>query len=431
MVEEVLGISSKLEYAQEAWEKAKNLAQKRPKLAKFIPRKGGVRRANGSITLTVRHEFEEDGEEWTEDSRYKIAAANGDAGRSKSVDRLILDEFRRQFDWEAYSAAIPTQQAIPDAQAWILSNQGDYRSEPLHSLQDSAQKFIKEGIGDPQLAIFEWSAVLGSDPTDPHALALANPNAGRRIMWSTLLGEAQRVKDKGGKELANFKIEIMCMRVPQTDPAIDPMAWRECATGSDLGDLRDRVVWCFDVSIDEQHAALYAAAKRPDGVIVVDFVKAWAGPGCTAQLAAQLPKMVRRAKPVAVTWFPGGPAAAVAAAMEKRRRSRDEPVWPPPRVEVEEIRGDAPAACMGLASLVNARKLSHGDDDLLNAHALSADKLPVGDAWRFTRIGAAHVNAAYAAAGAAHKARSVAPRRKPLVPTSKNAAEQPRSDDSA
>ncbi len=454
----VLGISSKLEYAKEAWAKAKDLAQGNRYLKPRIPKRGGVRMENGNITLTAMHpQYDDDGEIIIIDdepiympSRYKIAAANDDAGRSLTVDRLIMDEFRRQYDWNAYNAAIPTQNAVSDAQAWLLSNQGDYRSEPLHSLQDSAHAFIKSGIGDPKLGCFEWSAPIGSDPTDPIALAMANPNVGRRIEWDDLLGEAARVKGKGGKELAGFKIEIMCMRVPQTDPAIDPIAWRECATGTSLAPWSDRLVWCFDVSIDEQHATLYAAVRvpiaisesaslegRPQAVtdtlessyvIMVDVVKAWSGPSCSDALARELPGLVKKHKPVAVVWFPGGPAASVASAMEKRKRRADEPAWPPRGTELEEVRGDAPAACMGFASMVNARKLAHGADtseddwattDLLSVHALSADKLPVGDAWRFTRRDAAHCDAAYAAAGAAHKARSASPRRGFLVPSSR------------
>jgi len=458
----VLGVSSKVEYAKEAWAKAKDMAQQNRYLGPRIPKKGGVRLENGSVTLLAKHPlYDDDGEPLLingdpvyQDSRYKIAAANDDAGRSLTIDRLIMDEFRRQYDWNAYNAAIPTQNAVWDAQAWLLSNQGDYRSEPLHSLQDSAHEFIKTGIGDPQLGIFEWSCPEGSDPEDPNALAMANPNVGHRIDWPTLLGEAARVKIKGGKELAGFKIEIMCMRVAQTDPAIDPVGWRECAAGQSVAELirqnRNTLVYCFDVSIDEQHATLYAAVRVPVPItevlaaenrpqqpsdtlessykIAVDVVRSWEGPNCADQLGAQLPGLVRKHKPVAVVFFPGGPAASVAAAMEKRRRRADEAPWPPRGVSIEEVRGDAPAACMGFASLVNGRRLLHGADvedqdwatnDLLSKHALSADKLPVGDAWRFTRRDAAHCDGAYAAAGAAHKARSVEPRREFVVPSSR------------
>lgn len=461
----ILGISSKVEYAKEAWAKAKDLAMANRYLGPRIPKKGGVRLENGNVTLMARHPvYDDDGEPLVingdqvySDSRYKIAAANDDAGRSLTIDRLIMDEFRRQYDWNSYNAAIPTQNAVPDAQAWLLSNQGDYRSEPLHSLQDSAHEFIKSGVGDPQLGIFEWSCPEGSDPEDPHALAQANPNAGHRIDWPTLLGEAARVKRKGGKELAGFKIEIMCMRVAQTDPAIDPVAWRECAAGQSVAEListhKNTLVFCFDVSIDEQHATLYAAVRVPISIseaaalegrpqaltdtvetsykIVVDVVRSWDGPNCADQLGAQLPGLVKKHKPVAVVWFPGGPAASVASAMEKRRRRADEAPWPPRGVEVEEVRGDAPAACMGFASLVNGRRLMHGADledqdwatnDLLSKHALSADKLPVGDAWRFTRRDAAACDAAYACAGAAHKARSVPPRREFVVPSGRGPA---------
>lgn len=454
----ILGISSKVEYAKEAWAKAKDLAESNRFLKPRIPKKGGVRLENGNVTLTSLHpQYDDDGEIIIVDgepvylpSRYKIAAANDDAGRSLTVDRLIMDEFRRQYDWNAYNAAIPTQNAVRDAQAWLLSNQGDYRSEPLHSLQDSAHAFIKSGVGDPKLGIFEWSCPEGSDPEDPNALRQSNPNVGHRIEWDDLLGEAARVKRKGGKELAGFKIEIMCMRVAQTDPAIDPVAWRECATGGPLDQFRSTLVFCFDVSIDEQHATLYAAVRVPieggsvvplDGTpqdiadtlehgykIMVDVVKSWDGPNAADQLGAQLPGLVKKHKPVAVVWFPGGPAASVASAMEKRKRRGDEAPWPPRGVEIEEVRGDAPAACMGFAALVNGRRLMHGADtsaddwaetDLLSKHALSADKLPVGDAWRFTRRDAAHCDAAYAAAGAAHKARSVPPRREFVVPSSR------------
>jgi hypothetical protein len=461
----ILGVSSKLEYAKEAWAKAKDLAMANRYLGPRIPKRGGVVTGNGFVTLTARHPVYDDdgdpliinGDQVFSDSRYKIAAANDDAGRSMTIDRLIMDEFRRQYDWNAYNAAIPTQNAVPDAQAWLLSNQGDYRSEPLHSLQDSAHEFIKTGIGDPQLGIFEWSAPEGSDPEDPAALAWANPNVGHRIDWPTLLGEAARVKRKGGKELAGFKIEIMCMRVAQTDPAIDPMAWRECAAGQHVAELiarhKNTLVFCFDVSIDEQHATLYAAVRVPISIseaaalegrpqaltdtvetsykIVVDVVRSWDGPNCSDQLGAQLPGLVKKHKPVAVVWFPGGPAASVASAMEARRRRPDEAPWPPRGVEIEEVRGDAPAACMGFASLVNGRRLMHGADvedqdwaanDLLSKHALSADKLPVGDAWRFTRRDATACDAAYAGAGAAHKARSVPPRREFVVPSSRTSA---------
>ena len=96
---------------------------------------GRVRRANGEQELTT-----------TEACRYKIAAANDDAGRSLTVDRLILDELRRHTSWAAYNAAIPTMNAVADAQAWALSNAGGDEAVVLNSLRDSAVAHLDDGF---------------------------------------------------------------------------------------------------------------------------------------------------------------------------------------------------------------------------------------------------------------------------------------------
>jgi hypothetical protein len=397
----VLGTSSKLDYAKEAWDAAVKMAKASPALGPEIPTRGGIRNANGEQTLTT-----------ADGSRYKIAAANSDAGRSMTVNKLILDELRQHFSWEAYDAATPTQNAVWDAQAWMLSNQGDSRSIVLHTLRKSAIEHIKSENGDPNLGIFEWSAPKGSDPEDVAALAQANPNAGRRVIWSGLLGAAKRVKQPGTdpKALTGFMIECMCMEVDQLDPAVNPVKWKLCGKGGSLDDLRDRLALVFDISLDGQHATVAAAARRDDGVVVVDSVAAFEGPQSTAQLRKALPHLVQRIKPQRVSYFPNGPAAVMVVEMTKRKRRPGEGVWPPKGVELAEIRGEASAACMGFASLVDGELISHGNDPLIDAHVMSADKLTIAETWRFTRRGAGQCDGAYAAAGAAHEAQTVTPR---------------------
>jgi hypothetical protein len=90
--------------------------------------------------------------------------------------------------------------------------------------------------------------------------------------------------------------------------------------------------------------------------------------------------------------------------------------WPPRGVRVEEITSEVTGVCMSFAADVKADLVEHGDDPLQNAHVLGADKLPVGggEVWRFMRVNrdrdapqAPHVDAAYAAAGAVHLARTL------------------------
>ncbi len=389
----VLGTSTNLDYARESWEKAVLLVEDVPELAEDIPPRTGVRRANGEQTLTTSGRC-----------RYKIAASNRKGGRSLTVHRLIMDELREHHDFEAWNAAYPAMNAVRDAQAWAITNQGDVRAVVLDSLRDPAVEALETGeIVDPRLGLFEWSAPPGSQATDVEALLQANPNAGRRIELEDLLADARRAELAGGDQLAGFKTEILCMRVPLLDPAIDVEAFAECLDPGDMLAVRSRVALVFDVALDSQHATLYAAAQMPDGRTRIEPVEAWDGPGCTHALLRDMPGHVRRVKPQRLGWIPNGPAAAVAAGMAKRKG------WPPVGVEFAEIRSEATAVCMGFAEQITARQIAHSDDPLLNDQIKATEKLPRGDAWVFTRRGAGHCDASYAAAGAVHLARTMPP----------------------
>lgn len=402
----ILGISSKLDYAKESWEATRRLLR-RPYFAGEVPR-GGIRESNGEQCITTVH-----------DTRYKIAASNDDAGRSLTISRLLVDELRRQHDWTAWSAAEPTTAAVPDAQIIALTNQGDYRSVVLRSLRKQALRFIETGEGDPRLGIFEWSAPDGSDPTDVHALAQASPNLNHpdgRNPLDALLGNAIRAKAAGGEELEKFKIESMCMAVEVLDPAFDFERWRACLDVGDLADLRAGVAACVDLSLDEQHATLLAAAVMPDGRVRLEAVRAWEGRGCTLALLRDLPGELRKVRPRVFGWFPAGPAAAVAAKLADRTKpnQRAASAWPPKGVVVAEITSEVPAVCMGFAEQVHTKQIAHSDDPLLNAQILGTQMLHQGVRWVYTRRGAGHCDATYAAAGAVHLARTLPPPEKPL-----------------
>lgn len=203
----VLGTSTKLDYARESWEKAIKLALAVPDLKAEIPERGGIRRTNGEQQLQL-----------LDGNRYKIAASNEEGGRSLTIDRLVEDELRQHHDWSAHEAAENAMNAVPDAQAWAISNAGDARSVVLNALQEQALKFIDTGQGDYRLGLFEWSAVPGADITDPQAQAQANPNLGHRIDPEALAGKAQRAKDAGGEQEAKFRTEVLCQRVQDLSP---------------------------------------------------------------------------------------------------------------------------------------------------------------------------------------------------------------------
>lgn len=256
----ILGTSSKLDYAKESWSKSVQYVEASAKLRRHRPARW-TREANGEQ------------ESWTlpnarSGSRYKIAAANKDAGRSLTVHRLIMDELRQHEDYIAWNAAEPTTTQVQDAQIWCLSNAGTDKSIVLNDLRAAALEFIETGVGDPRLGIFEWSSEPGADPEDVGALLQANPAAGylNPDALPTLLANARRAKAKGGAALAGFVTEYMCITVPkaaETPGALEDARWaalldRTSQSGPD-------VVLAIDVEPRGRSATIAAYSLRPDG----------------------------------------------------------------------------------------------------------------------------------------------------------------------
>jgi hypothetical protein len=398
----IFGTSTDLEQAKEAWEAAVDLAEETPVLAE---------------RLHARHKRVGNGQQvfWNTDrSRYKIGAANRKGGRGKSIDRAIGDELREQHDWDAYHAAYNAMNARPRAQVVYITNMGDSRAVVLNSLRKDALDALDTADQLRPVAIFEYSAPAGSHPMDPAAHAAANPQYGRRLDPDIILSAARRVAKPGAdpEELAGFFTEMLCMAVTQLDPAVDPAAWERCLDPGAL-DLTNRagMAVCIDVAPNLQRATLAAAQVLPDGRVRVESVAAWDGPDTLARVRAELPEWVRRIRPRALGWYPNSPAATLDADLKDRRRD-GRATWPPRGVTVAEIQGDAPAVCMGFSALVDAHGVAQSGQKLLTAQVENAEKRWRDERWIFTRRGAGGgVDALYAAAGAAHLARTLPTRR--------------------
>ncbi len=397
----VLATSTDRSYAKAAWRATVDTAKSNPWLSAELPARATVEQLGEEELRTVHG------------SKYKFAATNRRAGRSLTINRLVIDEIREHVNYDAWSASTFAMNAVPTAQAVCVSNQGDITSVVLEHLRTPALTFIETGEGDPRLGLFEWSCPPGSSPTDLHALAYSCPSLGRgRTDADTLLGTATRAVAAGGEELTSFRTEVMCQKVPLLDPAIDHDRWHDSGTGEplDLAEHRRQVALCFDISLDGTHASLVAAAVV-DGRVHVEVVKAWSGHGCGTQIRGELPALVEKVRPRALGWFPMGPAAALAAEL-KDRGARG---WPPPRVKVAELTPETTAVCMGLAEQVRAGELVHPRDPMLDAHVAAAQKLHRGDGWVFVRRGSSPIDGAYALAGAVHLARTLPPAPPPLL----------------
>jgi hypothetical protein len=396
-----LATSTDRSYAKKAWSDTCDAAKDNPHLAAELPPRPQVLQVGEEEFRNIHG------------AKYRFAATNRRAGRSLSIDRLVLDEIREHANFDAWGASTNAMNARPAAQCIAVSNQGDDTSVVLDDLRNGAQHFIDTGEGDPRRGLFEWSAPSGSDPLDLRALARANPSLGRRTDADSLLGAARSAVKAGGEQLTSHLTEVMCIRVDKLDPAYSYADWQACGTDTpiDLAQHRRRVALCVDVSLDGTHATL-AAAALVDGLIRVEIVEAWDGHGCTRQLREQLPGIVARVQPYMIGWFPNGPAARIHSELASRNDAR---TWPPRRVKTEEIRRDLTAICMGLGEVIDSHQVQHPRDELLDAHIRGAGKTPRMDGWVLTRQGAGAIDAAYAVAGAVHLARTMPPQPRPLT----------------
>lgn len=398
----VFGTSTNLEQAAESWQEAVDAAKETPALAASLP-KNAVRLANGQQTLRT-----------VDRSRYLIGAVNRKGGRGKRIDRMIGDELREHRTWVGYLAAYGAMSARPRGQAVFITNQGDAGSVVLISLRTSALDAIEGRGGDDRIGLFEWSAKPGTHPMDVHGQAAANPQLGRgRMDYDHLRGLALRVAKPGAdpEELAGFLTEYLCMDVPTLKPAFDPVAWQRCRSpGAVSVDERGRLAACVDVAPDLQHVTLAVAATMADGRVRVEVVASWVGARAVADALDGLPAWIARVRPKTLGWFPDGPAATLDATLRDRRKTGGRG-WPPRGVSVAELKTETPAVVMAFGVLVGAGGVAHSGQDLLDQHVDGAERLTVGDRWVLTRRGG-HVDAAYAAAGAVHLARTMPPARK-------------------
>lgn len=427
----ILGQSTTLAMAAAVWVETQEMAQAVPELmAEF----GTVLRGN-----TNPH--------WRTAGRcyYRIGASTRKGGRSLSVDRLVVDELREQENWESYNASMPTMNARPYAQAFMISNQGDDKSVVLESLRKRGMRQIALGeqaagvrtrdldqelrdlltemqrvepddIEDDEIGLFEWSAQRGAAPDNPVALLAANPNANQPHTHSpslrSLINDARAAMQGEADELAKFRTEILCQRVHALDAAIDPEGWKDCLDEAPAGllpSLRNRLACFLDVAPDQRHVSLAGAVVMDDDRVRVEEIASWP----TVHLAREeLPALLAKIRPRKFGWMPGSSAASMTTTLASPEYPRPG-VWPPRGVVLEEVRSEVHAVCMSFASEVLGGTLAHSGQELADAHVLSAAKLWRGDAiWVFSRKGG-HCDMAYAMAGAAFLARSI-PRPRPM-----------------
>jgi hypothetical protein len=220
-----------------------------------------------------------------------------------------------------------------------------------------------------------------------------------RVSLKSLMAQARGLIEAGDHAaMVKFQTEILCQRVSALDGVIDPAAWEACTEVGELAEHRSRLALVPEISPDQMSASISVAAVMEDGRVRGEVVASWTGMNAARDLRRALPGWVRKVKPRKWGWLPGGGTASIAAEIDATSF---------PGTDVEPIRGDVPAVCMGFAELVAAGDFVHSGQELLSKQALGSAKLWSGDTWRFSRKGEGHCDALYGVAAAAHLARTI------------------------
>lgn len=251
----VIGTAQSLDFAEETWEGAVELAEAIPELSAEIKR---VDKRNGKRALILQT-----GE------RYKVQAASRRGGRGFAGDLIMLDELREHQNWEAWGAITKTTMARPRPQIWGTSNAGDSASIVLRTLRDKA---LASEAHSSSIGLFEYSASDDRDRWDPEGWAEANPMLGHLIHVSAIMSAAETDPDYV------FFPEVLC-RWARTGKA-GPFAkgkWEATTDEHSSLDQEAPLTFAIDTSVDRAYSHIAVAGIRDDDLYHIEIVATRSG----------------------------------------------------------------------------------------------------------------------------------------------------------
>lgn len=237
---EIVGSAQKLDVAMKPWRQVRAWAGPDDKKIGIAPDRVPMlqactykpRMVNGEVELRTH-----------EGAAYKPRTF--EAARGLTAARAILDELRKQYDYEGWSAITKSANAVYDSFLLALSNAGTDRSEVLKDTRDIAHAEVDDP--DAEWFIAEWSARPDQGIDDPSAYEQANPSAGYLpgMTISDLMRTAWNARNKPGA-LTVEKIEVLGQWVSsEVTPYLNWADWEE---GADAPKVDERGVLVYDGS---------------------------------------------------------------------------------------------------------------------------------------------------------------------------------------
>jgi len=210
-----------------------------------------IRLANGQESISLLN-----------GARYEIAAATRDAPRGKTADFLYIDELR-EWTEEAFTAALPTTRARPNAMTLMTSNAGDGFSTVLNDLRERCLSYPPDNLG-----FYEYSAPQHCKINDKKAWALANPALGHLITEQTL------EESVSTNSIEATRTEMLCQWI---DSAVSPWVYgsiEQCSDSSLEIPVGPQTIMAFDIAPTRRSGALVMGQVK-DGKIAIGLAQLW------------------------------------------------------------------------------------------------------------------------------------------------------------
>lgn len=210
-------------------------------------------------------------------SRFSAYASNRTAMRGKSLDFVIFDEIREQYNWDGWNAVSGTTTARPNSMLICASNAGTAESVVLRHFRDNALSSLgyteevalksDENASDDAVGWFEWSADPQLDPADPEAWVQANPSLGYGFLTEHTIRTKLSTMPRN-----DFKIEHLCQWVLSTvTPPFENQAW-ELALDNRSKIEGDNMVFGIDLNEKRTQTSLAVCGMRRDRTYHVELI---------------------------------------------------------------------------------------------------------------------------------------------------------------
>ena len=211
-----------------------------------------IRYANGTESIEMK-----DGR------RLDVVAATRDGSRGRTADALFLDELR-EWNEEAYRAAMPVTRARPNAHVFLTSNAGDAFSTVLNNMRERAQDYPPKSFG-----YYEYSAPQYCKVEDRNAWAMANPALGYTVTLEAL------EESVATSPIENTRTELLCQWIDSLSSPWPHGVLEETSDSTLELSPGAYTIFAFDVSPSRRNASLVAGQLMPDGRIGIGILQTW------------------------------------------------------------------------------------------------------------------------------------------------------------